>query len=80
MDHTAKLRSMKGAIEEMQNGEKAMAKKDFFTAEGHFRKASLPTMGRVLRSQPRADCDGLHIGIEQKRPAPEIQYFSSQNT
>ena len=37
MDHTAKLRSMKGAIEEMQNGEKAMAKKDFPTAEGHFR-------------------------------------------
>ena len=37
MDHTAKLRSMKGPIEEMQNGEKAMAKKDFPTAEGHFR-------------------------------------------
>jgi hypothetical protein len=37
MDHTAKLRAMKGAIEEMQNGEKAMAKKDFPTAEGHFR-------------------------------------------
>ncbi len=39
MDRTAKLRAMKGAIEEMQNGEKAMAKKDFPTAEGHFRKA-----------------------------------------
>ena len=39
MDHTAKLRAMKGAIEEMQNGEKAMAKKDFPTAEGHFRRA-----------------------------------------
>ncbi len=39
MDHTAKLRAIKGAIEEMQNGEKAMAKKDFPTAEGHFRKA-----------------------------------------
>ncbi len=39
MDHTAKLRAKKGAIEEMQNGEKAMAKKDFPTAEGHFRKA-----------------------------------------
>jgi len=39
MDHTAKLRAMKGAIEEIQNGEKAMAKKDFPTAEGHFRKA-----------------------------------------
>jgi predicted Zn-dependent protease len=39
MDHTAKLRAMKGAIEEMQNGEKAMAKKDFSGAEEHFRKA-----------------------------------------
>jgi predicted Zn-dependent protease len=39
MDHTAKLRAIKGAIEEMQNGEKAMAKKDYPTAEGHFRKA-----------------------------------------
>ena len=39
MDHTAKLRSIKEAIEEMQNGEKAMAKKEFPTAEGHFRKA-----------------------------------------
>jgi predicted Zn-dependent protease len=39
MDHTAKLRAIKGAIEEMQNGEKAMAKKDFPTAEKHCRKA-----------------------------------------
>jgi predicted Zn-dependent protease len=39
MDHTAKLRAIKGAIEEMQNGEKAMAQKDYPTAEGHFRKA-----------------------------------------
>jgi predicted Zn-dependent protease len=39
MDHTAKLRAIKGAIEEMQNGEKAMGKKDYPTAEGHFRKA-----------------------------------------
>ena len=39
MDHTAKLRAMKKAIEEMQNGEKAMAKKDYPTAEKHFRRA-----------------------------------------
>jgi predicted Zn-dependent protease len=39
MDHTVKLRAIKGAIEEMQNGEKAMAKKDFPAAEGHFQKA-----------------------------------------
>jgi predicted Zn-dependent protease len=39
MDHTAKLRTMKRAIEEMQNGEKEMAKKAFRASEGHFQKA-----------------------------------------
>jgi predicted Zn-dependent protease len=39
MDHTAYLRYMKEAIHEMQKGEKAMAKKGFPEAEGHFRHA-----------------------------------------
>jgi predicted Zn-dependent protease len=39
MDHTAGLRSIKGAIEEMQKGETAMGKKDFSGAEKHFQKA-----------------------------------------
>jgi predicted Zn-dependent protease len=39
MDHTIKLRTKRGAIEEMQNGEKAMGKKRFSDAEDHFRKA-----------------------------------------
>jgi len=39
MDHTAKLRAMKGAIEEMQNGEKEMARRKYGEAETHFRKA-----------------------------------------
>ncbi|MFH1488165.1 MAG: M48 family metalloprotease [Pseudomonadota bacterium] len=39
MDHTARLRSMKNAIEEMQKGEKAMAKKDYGAAAAHFQRA-----------------------------------------
>ena len=39
MDKTAKLRSQKPAIEAMQEGERAMAKEDFRTAEKHFKKA-----------------------------------------
>jgi len=39
MDRTAGLRRIKGAIEEMQNGEKAMMRKQFHTAESHFRSA-----------------------------------------
>ncbi len=39
MDHTAKLRAKKAAIEQMQQGEEQMAKKKFSAAEQHFRKA-----------------------------------------
>jgi tetratricopeptide (TPR) repeat protein len=39
MDHTANLRLMKKAVEELQNGEKEMAKKNFRTAEEHFKRA-----------------------------------------
>jgi len=39
MDHTAGLRKIKGAIEEMQKGEKEMAKKQYPQAETHFGKA-----------------------------------------
>ena len=39
MDHTAKLRSIENAIKAMQDGEKAMAKRDFRGAEGHFQRA-----------------------------------------
>lgn len=39
MDNTSRLRSMKGAIEAMQNGEKAMGQKKFGEAEAQFRKA-----------------------------------------
>ena len=39
MDHTAKLRSMKGAIEELQKGEQEMGREKTADAEGHFRDA-----------------------------------------
>ncbi|MBW2205775.1 MAG: M48 family metalloprotease [Deltaproteobacteria bacterium] len=39
MDHTASLRKMKGAIDEMQKGEKEMGKGRFPSARNHFRQA-----------------------------------------
>ena len=39
MDHTARLRAKKGAIQEIQNGEKEMAKSKYDDASNHFRKA-----------------------------------------
>jgi len=39
MDHTVKLRSMKGAIEAMQKGERAMAVEKYDEAETYFKKA-----------------------------------------
>ena len=37
MDHTARLRSIKGAIEEMQKGEQEMGREKYGEAETHFR-------------------------------------------
>lgn len=39
MDNTAKLRALKGAIEEMQKGEREMARQKYEQAESHFRGA-----------------------------------------
>ena len=39
MDHTAGLRAQKGAIQEIQNGEKQLAARKYDTASNHFRKA-----------------------------------------
>jgi predicted Zn-dependent protease len=39
MDHTAKLRTIKSAIEVLQNGEGALAQKKYSDAESHFRNA-----------------------------------------
>jgi predicted Zn-dependent protease len=39
MDNTARLRAIKGAIEEMQKGDKAMGSKNFSQAETHYQSA-----------------------------------------
>jgi len=39
LDNTARLRAQKGAIEELQKGQKEMGKKNFTQAETHFRRA-----------------------------------------
>jgi predicted Zn-dependent protease len=39
MDHTAALRSIQGAIEEMQQGDKALGSKNFSQAESHYQAA-----------------------------------------
>jgi len=39
LDHTAGLRAHKGAIEEMQKGDKSLAQKKYSDAEGHYRRA-----------------------------------------
>ena len=39
MDNTARLRAQKGAIEEMQKGNKALAQKQYSAAETHYRRA-----------------------------------------
>jgi predicted Zn-dependent protease len=39
MDHTARLRAQKGAIDEMQKGQMEMSQKKYSSADTHFRKA-----------------------------------------
>jgi predicted Zn-dependent protease len=39
MDHTARLRAQKGAIQEIQNGQKQLAARKYDAASNHFRKA-----------------------------------------
>ena len=39
MDHTARLRAQKKAIEEMQKGDKELAQKKYSAAESHYRRA-----------------------------------------
>ena len=39
MDNTARLRSQKAAIEQMQKGDKALSQKKYSTAEDHYRRA-----------------------------------------
>lgn len=69
MDHMAKLRAMKGAIEEMQKGEEKLTQKKYSDADVHFRNA--------LKKAPR-DYSGLALmatsQLVQKKWAVGRQY------
>jgi len=69
MDHTVRLRALKGAIEEMQKGEQGMAGQKFVEAEGHLRNA--------LRQAPD-DYAGLVMmatcQIAQKKSGEGLRY------
>jgi predicted Zn-dependent protease len=75
MDHTANLRSIKGAIEEMQKGEQEMAKQKFGEAEVHFRNA--------LKQAPN-DYAGLIMmatsQLIQKKHGEGLRYSESAKT
>ncbi len=79
MDHTAALRAMKSAIEEMQKGEAAMAKKKYTVAETHFRTAleqapedyaGLLLMSKCLLAQKR-DTEALQYSEMAKNVNPD---------
>jgi len=78
MDNTARLRQIKGAIDEMQNGEKKMARKKFGDAEAHFRRAleiapddyaGLAMMSKCLLVQKKMS-DAQHYADRAKQIYP----------
>ena len=75
MDHTAKLRSMKGAIEELQKGEQEMGREKIAEAEGHFRNA--------LRQAPDDYVGLVMLGtcqIVQKKFGEAVRYLGQAKT
>jgi predicted Zn-dependent protease len=69
MDHTARLRTMKGTIEELQKGEQAMNGQKMGEAEGYFRKALKQTPNDYAGLVMMATCQ-----IIQKKPAESLRY------
>jgi tetratricopeptide (TPR) repeat protein len=69
MDMTASLRKLKGAIESLQDGSTAMAKKDYNAAEGAFNKAL-----RIAPNDYAALVNMAKFQLSQKRPARAIRY------
>jgi tetratricopeptide (TPR) repeat protein len=59
MDNTARLRSIKGAIEEMQKGDKALGAKNFSQAEGHYQAALKQAPGDYAGLVSMAKCQLL---------------------
>jgi predicted Zn-dependent protease len=56
MDNTARLRSIKGAIDEMQKGDKALGAKNFSQAEGHYQAALKQAPGDYAGLVSMAKC------------------------
>jgi TolA-binding protein len=69
MDHTARLRAMKGTIEELQKGEQAMNGEKMGEAETHFRSALKQTPNDYAGLVMMATCQ-----IIQKKPAEGLRY------
>jgi predicted Zn-dependent protease len=76
MDHTAKLRAKRGAVEEMQKGEKELAVKNFSSADDHFRKALkiAPTdyTAMVLMSKSQLIQKKWRVGREYSEMAQRV--------
>jgi predicted Zn-dependent protease len=79
MDNTAKLRAISGAIEKMQQGEKALGQRNYSKAEEHFRTAlkqtpsdytGLVLMSKTMLAQKKYN-DALQYAEEAKRVYPE---------
>lgn len=75
MDHTARLRALKGVIEELQKGEQEMARKKFGEAETHF---------RTSLTQAPSDYAGLALmatcQVVQKKFAEGLRYAEAAKT
>ena len=69
MDHTARLRAMKGTIEELQKGEQAMNGQKMGEAEAHFQNALKQTPNDYTGLVMMATCQ-----IVQKKPAEGLRY------
>jgi predicted Zn-dependent protease len=69
MDHTARLRAMKGTIEELQKGEQAMNGQKMGEAEAHFQNALKQTPNDYVGLVLMATCQ-----IVQKKPAEGLRY------
>ena len=69
MDHTARLRAMKGTIEDLQKGEQEMNRQKLGEAEAHFRNALKQTPNDYAGLVMMATCQ-----IIQKKPAEGLRY------
>jgi predicted Zn-dependent protease len=84
MDHTARLRARKGAIEEMQKGDKVLAQKKYGDAEGHYRKAlkvaprdytALVLMSKTQLMQKKWAVGSQYAEMAQKAYPQEAQAY-----